>query len=375
MPMTDACRLFVACLRYDMTGAPVDCPPLDGQTLDALYRLAEAHDAAHIVYRALKPTQALSALTASPAALAMEKAAHLAQYRYLLLSSTTARITQALSEACIPHVLLKGAVLRPLWRTPSSRVSCDVDVLVAEGDISRAEEALTAALECQRHGESSHDISLYTTDNVHIELHFSLIEEEISLPSDEILARALDAAEGDGYAKTLPDPLLYTYHIAHMAKHVLNGGCGVRPVLDTWVLCHRVTPDGEGRRAMLAEGELLTFAATIERLAAVWIDGAEHTAPTESLADFLLRGGVYGDGEGRVGARAGRGGRLRYVLSRLFVPYRTLKREFPILERHPYLLPVFEVYRLLALLFGKRGKATRRALREAKRQSTRAWGL
>lgn len=367
--------LFISCLRWEMTGAPVDTRPLTADECAALLTLAERHDAAHTVYRALKGTEAFSDVREGDAVRGMERAAHRCEYRYLLMQATLARATAALSAAHIDHVPLKGAVLRPLWKNPLARLSCDVDILVKKEDIDRAADALLSVLKAERRGGSGHDVSLFTADNVHIELHFSLVEEETPLPSDALLADPFAFSSGDGYTKTMPDAYLYLYHITHMAKHVLGGGCGVRPVLDTWVLCHRTTPDTDGRVRLLREGGLDRFAACVEALCAVWIDGAPATAATDSLSDFLLRGGAYGNADGRSGVHAGREGRVRYVLSRLFLPVSVMKRYYPVLEKHPYLLPLLWVWRPLSLVFGRGGRERRRALREAEAVDTAAWGL
>ncbi|MFX7845188.1 nucleotidyltransferase family protein, partial [Acinetobacter baumannii] len=77
----------------------------------------------------------------------------------------------------------------------------------------------------------------------HIELHFNLIEDHRIKGASAILNRVWDAAVPCGgwtYQYEMPDELFYFYHIAHMAKHVENGGCGIRPFLDIWVLMHYV---------------------------------------------------------------------------------------------------------------------------------------
>jgi len=368
-------ELLIACLRWEMTGTPVEASPLTADECAALCTLAETHDAAHTVWRALKDSAAFSECSACDAVRRMERAAHRCEYRFLLLQTTLARATAALSAAGIDHVPLKGAVLRPLWTHPVGRLSCDVDILVREQDLARAVDTLLSALKAEQRGQSGHDISLFTSDNVHIELHFSLLEEEIPLPSDALLADPFAFCTGDGHAKVMPDAYLYLYHVTHVAKHVLNGGCGVRPVLDTWVLCHRTAPDVEGRARLLREGGLDRFAACVQTLAAVWIDGATPTDESDSLGAFVLRGGVYGSDDGRSGVHAGREGRVRYALSRLFLPLSVMRRYYPVLQRHPYLLPVLWLWRPLTLVFGRGGKERRRALRQAQSVDTAAWGL
>ena len=61
-------------------------------------------------------------------------------------------------------------------------------------------------------------------------------------------------------------------------------------------------------------------------------------------------------------------GRLRYLLTRrVFMPYDYLKAEYPILKKHKWLFPVYQVVRWLQMLC--KGNAVR-SLRELKANTT-----
>jgi hypothetical protein len=44
-------------------------------------------------------------------------------------------------------------------------------------------------------------------------------------------------------------------------------------------------------------------------------------------------------------------GKLRYLLSRVFLPYATLKFYYPVLQKHPWLMPVCQVRRWGRIIF------------------------
>lgn len=44
------------------------------------------------------------------------------------------------------------------------------------------------------------------------------------------------------------------------------------------------------------------------------------------------------------------GGRFRYIVSRMFIPYAKLKRYYPILEKHRWLMPIMQIRRWFMLL-------------------------
>ena len=96
----------------------------------------------------------------------------------------------------------------------------------------------------------------------------------------------------------------------------------------------------------------MTFAQQAELLSAVWFGDAAHTALTRQMQAYLLRSGTYGNTENRVAIQQSRqGGKLRFALSRIWLPYAVLVTHYPSLERHKWLLPIYEVRRWFKLLF------------------------
>ena len=61
------------------------------------------------------------------------------------------------------------------------------------------------------------------------------------------------------------------------------------------------------------------------------------------------------------------GGKVRYALSKIFLPYETLKYHYPILQKHKALTPIMEVRRWGKLIFCGHLKRT---VKELKYNST-----
>lgn len=334
----------------------------EGELLSA-YRLAKRHDlghlVAHVILReALFPKE-------SPLLSKLEQVRFTAVYRAERMAHEIGRVKAALRDAKIPHIPLKGAVLRELYPENWMRTSSDFDVLVPKGDFDRAVDALVSQgyAAGQRGG---HDVVLKREGGCPVELHFSLMEDGISGTVSEPLARiwdyAVPVAEG-AWEHRLDGGAFYYYHTAHMAKHVLHGGCGIRPFLDLWIMRGHMAKDG----ALLKEGGLLPLSLAAESLADAWFFGGEKTPTLRRLERFVLAGGVYGTIENRVVASKGKkGGRLGYILSRLFLPYATLKEFFPILERHKWLTPLYQAVRWWRMIREGRMHRTRRELAATK---------
>ena len=125
-------------------------------------------------------------------------------------------------------------------------------------------------------------------------------------------------------------------------------------------------PTGAGKGyvcRLLAQAGLLTFAVQARRLSEVWFGGAAHDDVTRELAHYLLTGGVYGSQENLMHMRQLQlGGRARYLLSRIWMPYGALLRKYPALEGRPALMPLYQLRRWGQLLLSS--SATKRSLHE-----------
>lgn len=248
------------------------------------------------------------------------------------------------------------------------RTSCDIDILVHKEDLAKAGTALVQAGAVKDDTpQSGHDISYHTQNGVHLELHFTLIEESVLQKADVPLSRvweyAVPAAEGT-YRCVLTEEMFLYYHLAHMAKHFCNGGCGIRPFLDLALLEKKWSPDRKKLSALLDEGGLTDFARTATTLSRAWFLGAPMEKKAEQVASYLLRGGVYGTTENRVTvSQARRGGKVSYAFFRLFPPFRVMVVAHPVLHKCPVLLPAFWVGRFFRILFDGRGKKAVQELR------------
>ena len=73
---------------------------------------------------------------------------------------------------------------------------------------------------------------------------------------------------------------------------------------------------------------------------------------------MLITSGAYGTTSNRVSVQqVKRGGKIRYALSRIWLPYDSLKFHYPSLEGKRFLLPFYEIRRWCKLIF--RGGARR----------------
>ncbi len=359
-------ELLFALLRYETQGAEIPenlKENLLGQgVIKALYETSKAHDLAHLIADALFKNKLLD--KASPAGKAFLKQLQTAVFRYEQIAYELKSVCEVLEEKKIPHMPLKGSVIRSLYPQPWMRTSCDIDIYVQESELDAATNALVEKLGYRNEGKGGHDVQMFAPSDVHLELHYDLIEDSRYPQFQKALSKIWENAvpvKENGYTYKMKDKHFYFYHIAHAAKHFKGGGCGIRPFIDLWYLEKSLPYDKEKTNELLQDCGLLKFTQTAKKLAKVWFEGEEHDELSKEVASFVLSGGTYGVIENRVAVQTSKG-RFSYFLYRVFPPYRELKNQYLVLRKHPVLYPFYIVRRWFNLLFVK-GRA-KNSLRE-----------
>lgn len=319
-----------------------------------LLLLSRRHRVAHIVASALTDN---GCLENSPQQGLFLNEIYTAVYTQEKTSEAFDEISAVLEANEVPYIPLKGAVIRNLYPQPWMRTSCDIDILIRENDIEKAVKAVSSLNGYRKKGESGHDIVFKSENGIVVELHYKLLSSKKSPLYSKVLKdvwKTAKSCEGSGFRYKLSDEIFYYYHILHMAKHFRLGGCGLRPFVDLMLIENKYGYSDEINKT-LKKGKLLTFAGSARKLSRVWFGDEEHNETTLQMEKFILEGGIFGSAKTRdESANQRAGGRIRYMISRVFVPYRYLKRDYPIIEKYPILTPFYELCRIFSLMFGKK---------------------
>ena len=324
--------------------------PLSEQQIKELYVLSCKHDVAHLVGVVAEKLPADQRSNFRPFAREQMKA----MFRHEKMQQETEKIF-ALLEACgIPFVPLKGAAIRPLYHEPWHRTSGDVDILVSRERLDEAIGAARTQLKYENKGFYAYDVSLWSPNGIHFELHFDFAETHVN--KDQFWENAV--AEPGHYCHRLSNEMLILAHVAHMAKHFLVGGCGLRPFLDLWFMQEKLSYDEARLKQMLQDAGLQSFYVKVNELLDAWFHDGKKDGLLTGMEEYVLYGGVYGNQENIIVMKRARGySSVRYLLERLFPPVDAMKYRYLVLNKHPWLLPWFWLCR--AARHVKNGKAWR----------------
>ncbi len=350
-------EILFALLRFELFSAELPKELADKITpeiLRSIYDLSKKHDVIHLVADALIKNGIIA--DGDKAYEAYENQLTLSLFRYEGQKFASEKMYAAFEEAGIDFIPLKGAVIRYLYPEPWMRTSTDIDVLVKKEDVDTAAAICEEKLGFTDKTVGPHDVTFFA-QNVHIELHFDLAERNTD--ANEIMADVfLSAKKADGFEHNLvmDDAMLYLYHIVHIEKHFLSGGCGIRSIADLVFLDRTENTDIAKRNSLLKKAGLLTFANGIRELSKVWFENKKPTELTDKLGFYIIKGGIFGNKVTKIAiARAQKSG-FAYMWKRAFPPLWIMKPVYPILKKYPILLPVMHIKRIFGYLKDGRAK-------------------
>lgn len=324
----------------------------DEEKTMALCKLSSKHDIAHLVGGGIEKAK-ISGVSPEISK-GFNQAQFLAIYRYENIKYEFDRILSLFDRENIDCIVLKGSVLRRYYPEPWMRTSCDIDILIHDEDSERAIGLLEKEYGYTLKGKNYHDYQLFSQNGVHLELHFDLIEEGAVLKAEEVLDSVWsNTVLLNGYkcVYEMNDEMFYYYHVIHLAKHLLIGGCGVRPILDMYII-NKITEHSPKAYELLKEGSLDILEKKAAKLSRVWFANEKGDESTDRLTEFILRGGVYGNTKNRVAInKEDAGGTFKYAIHRIFLPYKYMVVKYPGLEKHKWMFPLYQVKRWFDLLF------------------------
>ena len=338
-----------------------------------LFQLAKKHDIAHFVGYAVDKGRITVANEAIQKAFRQQF--FQATRRVIVLENEIRNIRDVFEKTGIDFFLLKGAVLRKLYPDDWMRVSGDIDILVRTDEHKKTEQVLAEELDYSITNEGAHHDQVTAPSGFHVDLHFTLTEREGKAKGilKDVWNRCF-VTEGKAHEYQMDDDMFYLFHMFHAAVHFQLGGCGMRPVLDTWLLNHRIEFDQEKRRILLVQAGLLQFAETMEKLAEVWFSGID-AAGVEDVENYIFIGGLYGGPQRIAAAQAQNSGRFAYLIKRAFPPIRTMKIGYPAVEKWKVLLPFFWIHRLIRGLVQGKGKLVSYEVQKTKEETERSMEL
>ena len=289
---------------------------------------------------------------------------------------------QHLQKAGVQALVVKGIVCRNLYPNPDYRMSGDEDVLIPEEEFELCHQAMLdygmQPADPTQDIQSEHEVPYGKPGSpIYIELHKCLFPPESTAYGDlnrffkNVHDRAIKLSVDGKQVVTMGYTDHLFYLICHAFKHFLHSGFGIRQVCDIvlfanaygkeidWIRilqqCREIHADLFTAALFQIGQKYLTFDPSRAGYPQEW---QEIQVDEQLMLDDLLEAGIYGDGTmsrkhssnitlNAVSAQKQGKKSDHSVLKTLFPPAKSMEGRYPYLKKHPYLLPVAWISRIL----------------------------
>lgn len=347
-----------------LTGSCVmDLSKVEPDKWRTTYQLAKMHSIAALLYEVATDYIKTDESLAGEWKTEREKA----MVREITFDGARTQIYRALEEAGIRYLPLKGVIINKMYGQPGRRTFSDNDILYDENCRQKL-LAIMAGLgyELVSKEQDHHDI--FTKAPVlNFEMHKTLMDtgSEFEAYYDNIFDRAV-RVEGCQCAYRMTDEDFYIFFVVHMYEHYREGGVGLRFINDMYVIRRQLSPDHNLVQKELKKLKLDKFHETFNTVVDYVFDGGSLNEEARQMLKYIITSGIYGNQDNVIDNRMKKSGnRVGYLLTRIFLPYSEMKKQYPILAKWKMLLPFMWVHRWFAVLFSKKRRSN--AAREVQR--------
>ncbi len=258
-------------------------------------------------------------------------------------------------KANIPFYELQGTRIKPLYPSSDMRTMSDLDFIIDRQNIFKANEIFKAT-GYETEIIMDNEIQFSLPPNIFVEVHtyFS--------PDGDRSADYLKELIISGDEKKF-ETAFYLFSVLHTAKHYFARGCGIRRILDIYLL-NRKYPEmlkDKFVRKSLKKSGMLSFADNAAALAEYWFgDLNEENKTIRDMGISIKTSSLHGvfDSNADISIKLRekygvKGARLKYIIRRIFPAEILMVQMFPVLGKHRWLLPFLWVYRWIRAIFTK----------------------
>lgn len=265
-------------------------------------------------------------------------------------------LAQLFAENKIKHCFLKGSKVSKFYDNPEMRFMIDMDVYIEPQKAETAAQLIIDRGYKYDNYEDEKDAGYVKKPFLNFELHKEL-KYDYDKGYDYYKGAFQRMVVGEnGYSLNMTDEDFYVYILSHTAHHFASAGTGIRSVVDHYYLNKKLKPrcDDKLLNAALESTGLAEFSKSMDRLADCWFGDGECDENVKEVEEYIILSGVFGTQTNYYLSGIIHGDysekKSSYFLTRLFLPYKLMKKRYPILKKLPFLLPLLWIVRLFGAL-------------------------
>ncbi len=295
-------------------------------------------------------------------------------------------LINSLDNAKIPHVLIKGFIIRDYYPAKEMRTMGDIDILIKYEDREKTDKLMLNMGYIAGHKEE--EVWDYTKNSVHIEVHTQIMYHNLTNNVDYVsyFSEAWNHViqKSNVYTYELNDEYHLLFILIHTAKHLNGSGCGIRMIMDIamYLIYFKDSLDWNYLNREIEKLNLVLFTKNILILCKMWF---EVKFPYElpkldddfyrDLSDYILSAGTYGYFQRNPNTKILRNEFLKSKVEvngfrktlaminlyrKIFFPnYKDMSKikYYSFIKNRPWLIPFGWIYRVFRCIFLKSEKS------------------
>lgn len=346
-------RIIVDAIKCQLNGDTYEFP--EDTDFKKIYKLSERHKVTPLVAN----TVVNCACADEEVKKVFRKELFRCAARYSAQEKEAEELTTIFVKEKIKHNFLKGMKVARFYDNPDMRFMLDMDVYIEPSKVDEVKKILENRGYAYDNYEDEKDAGYVKKPFLNFELH-----KELKYDYDKGYEYYKGASERmvtaeNGYTMNMTNEDFYVYILSHAAHHFEKAGTGIKTVVDHFYLKGKLKPlcdEGLLKDALEKTG-LLLFSERMDALCEYWFGSAQGDDSLAEMGDYIILSGVFGNETNDYLSGIIRGDytekKSSYFLARLFLPYKFMKKRYPILKKLPFLLPLMWVVRLFSALVNK----------------------
>lgn len=345
--ITQTGEIVISAIKAYITGCDFEFP--ENTDFEKLYKLAQSHRVTAMVAPAVMKSKIADGQVKS----AFSKELFKTAARYSAQEKEREDISKAFSDNQIPHCFLKGAKVGAYYDNPDCRFMLDMDLYVDSEKFQDAEKnLLSRGYEISSNSDDKDTIFIKKPFLI-VELHKEL-KYDYDKGYDYYKGAFRRMNDGNGFAMNMTNEDFYVYILSHTAHHFEVAGTGIKSIVDHYYLRKNLNPlcDSVLLEKALKEIGLYEFAEKMDKLSDFWFKNGECDNLTKEMSDYIILSGVFGNETNGYISGILRGEYSQntesYFIKRLFPSLKRMRFRYKVLNKYPFLLPVFWGIRLIS---------------------------
>ena len=331
-----------------VNGTIPDKERVDSIDLEYLYKASCKHNLCAIVGYALESAGILDNEFIQAKAKAIRKVTVMEIDKQLLF--------ERFEQQGIWYMPLKGLIIKDFYPSIGMRQMSDFDILFDSNYQENVKEIfLELGFTCERYGKGNHDVYLKKPVS-NFEMHtglFAPVHQKSIYNYYCDIKQLMLKDENNAYGYHLSSNDFYVYITAHEYKHYSNGGTGLRSLLDIYIILQRLGNELDFGyiRTQTDKLGITDFEQRNKNLALRLFEGNGLSELDHNMLEYIISSGTYGNINHSIDNKVekfggGKKGKLRYILSKVFMPVNKIKEYYPFFYKHKILIPCLFFYRL-----------------------------